>query len=66
MKVELCIGRSVLILVIFSQCLGNNEESAIDKFYGIMRSVHSVNLPGDCIMKLEIFVHWQVCEVSHF
>ena len=52
------------ILVIFSQCPGNNEECAIYKVHGIMWSVHPVNLPGECIMKVEIFVHWLECVKS--
>ena len=30
----------------------------------IIRNVHPENLPGEYIMKVEIFVHWQEC-VNH-
>ena len=49
------------MLVIVSHCLGNNEECASYKVNGIMRSVHPVNLSGECIAKVEVFVPCQEC-----
>ncbi len=51
-------------MYILTQFLGNNEECATCKARGIMRSVYPINFPGECIMKVEVFVHWQEC-VNH-
>ncbi len=46
-------------MFILSHFLVNYEVCASYKVDGIMWSVHPVNLPGECMMKVEVFLHWQ-------
>ncbi len=48
-------------MFILSHFLGYNQECAPYKVDGIMRSVHPVNLSGECIVKVEFTVPCQEC-----
>ncbi len=48
-------------MYILSRFLQNNEECASCNVYGIMRSVHPVNLPGECILNTEVGALAGVC-----
>ena len=50
----LFIGRSVKIMYILRQFLLNNEECASCNVYGIMRSVHALNLLGEYKLLVEV------------